>query len=371
MGNKNSNKQNIKLIDNKNELHSLLTRNYISDISILYNYEKKYEGISDKNIKNNEISDNFIFIICGLIDGFIEIYNTEFKLSLNFKAHRDMISKIIQLKKSGNILTSSYDNSLKIFKLSRNCTEENLIYTFYLNPAFNRIQDIIQISNDDILLISVLNHIIYFPLNQNKLSENKINLSDYLYSKYEHEKKFLNNLLEINKKLFLALDDTENRLLFFKLIPSENNIENITLLKNILVFSEQKNDKNIYSKICIENLFPKYNFILVSANKYINIIDIKYLEIVSIHEMDMEALYFFYNSKIDRIIIFGGDNIFKYKIDEERFNFSFLRENKQTVEINYNLGLETIRKSIYNPLNYNIVYFFYKKFLMKIELNFT
>ena len=80
---------------------------------------------------------DYIYIICGLIDGFIEIYNhipnKEFKLSLSFKAHRDLISKIIQLRNSGLLLTGSFDNSFKIFKLTCNCTQETLIYTIYLN----------------------------------------------------------------------------------------------------------------------------------------------------------------------------------------------------------------------------------------------
>ena len=124
--------------------------------------------------------------------------NSELKLSISFQAHREMIIKVNQLRKSGFLLTSSYDNSLKVFKLSSNCTKETLIYKFYLNPIFNRINDLIQINNDDILLISVFNHIIYFPYNKNNLSENKNNLSDYDYSKIEHRKNYLSNLLEIN-----------------------------------------------------------------------------------------------------------------------------------------------------------------------------
>ena len=46
MGNKNSNIQNKKLFDNKNEFKFILTRNYICDISLFYDYEKKYESIN-------------------------------------------------------------------------------------------------------------------------------------------------------------------------------------------------------------------------------------------------------------------------------------------------------------------------------------
>ena len=136
MGNSDTNNQNKKIIENKNELEFILTRNYISDISIFNDYKKKYESVSYKNININKNGD-YIYIICGLIDGFIEIYNHipngEFKLCLSFKAHKDLISKIIQLRNSGLLLTGSFDNSFKIFKLTCNCTQETLIYTIYLN----------------------------------------------------------------------------------------------------------------------------------------------------------------------------------------------------------------------------------------------
>ena len=208
MGNNNSNKQKKEFLENNNNKYKfILTRNYISDISIFYNYEKKYESISNENIILNKLNNSYIFLICGLIDGFIEIYNCnikdEFILSLSFKAHREMISKILQLKKGGYLLTGSIDNSFKIFKLSHNFTRETLIYAVYLQPIFNRINDIIQINNGENLLLSVFNHIIFFPYTQNNLSDTKNYLRDYTYSKFEHRNIFLSDLLEINEQLFL------------------------------------------------------------------------------------------------------------------------------------------------------------------------
>ena len=288
MGNNNLSKQNKNLSENKKEFKFVLTRNNISDITIFYNYEKKYESISSKNSPHKNQNNNYIFIVCGLIDGFVEIYknipNGEFKLSLSFKAHNDVVSKIIQLKNNGYLLTSSFDNSFKIFKLSKNCTRETLIYKIYLNPIFNRINDII-LHNKESLIISVFNHIIYFPYNKNNLSENKNNLSDYVYSKYQHQYKYLSNLVGINDKIFLTFYEIENKILFFKLIPTENINQDIEYIKSVLICSKEENNNDSDSKICIENLFPKYNFILLSINNYIKIIDIKYLEIIIIYEM--------------------------------------------------------------------------------------
>ena len=146
MGNNNSNEQNKKILDNKNDLNFQLTRSNVSDISIFYNYEKKYIGIDNDKVNSEQINNNYTYIICGLIDGFIIIYNilynSELKLSLSFQAHQAMIIKVNQLKKSGYLLTSSYDNSLKVFKLSRNCTKETLIYKLYLNPIFKSFNNI-------------------------------------------------------------------------------------------------------------------------------------------------------------------------------------------------------------------------------------
>ena len=145
----------------------VLTNQIIMDIIIFYNYEKKYESINNEAINNKAINNNYIYIVCGLINGFIEIYsilNNKFKLKISFQAHRDIISKIIQLKNNGYLLTSSFDNSLKIFKLSRNCSKEELIYIFYLNVIFNRVNDVMEMSYSNNIIISVLNHIINFLL---------------------------------------------------------------------------------------------------------------------------------------------------------------------------------------------------------------
>ena len=67
MGNNNYIDNNKKVPDNKNDLKTYLTRNHISDISTFYNYEKKYEGINNAQMNLNKINNNYVFIICGLI----------------------------------------------------------------------------------------------------------------------------------------------------------------------------------------------------------------------------------------------------------------------------------------------------------------
>ena len=375
MGNNNSNKQKKEFLENNNNKYKfILTRNYISDISIFYNYEKKYESISNENIILNKLNNSYIFLICGLIDGFIEIYNCnikdEFILSLSFKAHREMISKILQLKKGGYLLTGSIDNSFKIFKLSHNFTRETLIYTIYLQTIFNRINDIIQINNGENLLLSVFNHIIFFPYTQNNLSDTKNYLRDYTYSKFEHRNIFLSDLLEINEQLFLSLDEVGYKILFFTIISDKGNSKNIKFIKNILIGSKEENGKkDIRSKICIENLFPKYNFIILSINSSIKIIDIKYLEIIFIYELKKPSFFLSYSNIIERIIIIENKTLYKYKIIYGKNGLYFLEENNESYEINNIIELIKIRKVVYHPLRNNILYLFYKKMLMKIELN--
>ena len=61
------------------------------------------------------------------------------------------------------------------------------------------------------------------------------------------------------------------------IIPSENIAKKINLVKNVFINLKVDNKDNSWNdKICIENLLPKYKYILVSIYNYISIIDIKY-----------------------------------------------------------------------------------------------
>lgn len=309
------------------------------------------------------------------MNGFIEIYNIKrdkLELSISFQAHRDIISKIIQLKQSGFLLTSSYDNSVKIFELTNNCTKEKLNYIIYLNDIFTRINEVIEITFNNNLILSVNNYMINFPLNKNKLLDNKNKLSDYNYSKYEHQRKYLNNLLEINNDDIACLDSKESQLLIFKIIYNKEIADDITLIK--IIDLEKNNEiKNYESKISIECLRPKYNCILVSDKFFIKIIDIKYLEIVSIFQIKNTSKYMnqcvtFYHKLMDKIFIFDSIAIYKYKINSENI-FEFIKEEEKNANINNIINLNELQKLIYCPINKNKIYAIYKKFLTTIDLN--
>ena len=107
------------------------------------------------------------------------------------------------------------------------------------------------------------------------------------------------------------------------------------------------NDNNWNNKICIENLLPKYKYILMSIYHYFLIIDIKYMEIISIHETKMNSFYFLYND-VNDIIIFEENNIFRYKINIDKYKFNFIEENKKEIDLENINGLQHIKKSIYN-----------------------
>ena len=371
MGNKNADNENKNIGENKTEF--ILTNNIIMDIIIFYNYEKKFESISNKNHEKKGIKNNYIFIVCGLMNGFIEIYNIlidKFKLLLSFQAHRDVISKIIQLKKSGLLLTSSFDNSFKIFKLSKNCNKEKLLYIIFLNVIFIKINDVIEMSCNNNIIISVFNYIINFPMNKNNLSENKNNLNDYNYSKYKHQYKYLNKLLEISDDFLVSLEDKDNKLLFFKINYKKDPTEDINLIKTIGL-ENYKSQMYYNNKICIECLKPKYNCILVSDNFSIKVIDINYLEIVSIFQIKENNLSFIfsYHKKKDQILIFDIRGIYKYKINNENSLFEIKKENEKIVNIDNIINLNEVEKLIFFPLNENKIIVFYKKILMIIDLN--
>ena len=380
MGNDNSKKEEKEKKNEENKTEFTLSNSVIMDIIIFYNYENKYESINERKIKN--INKNYIFIVCGLINGFIEIYNIlkdKLKLTLSFKAHRDIISKIIQLRDNGYLLTGSYDNSLKIFKLSNNCNTETLIYNFNLNIIFIRVNDMIEMSYNSNIIISSMNYIINFPIKKNNLLENKNNLSDYNITKIEHQKKYLTKLLEINNDSFIGVDDTENKILCFKLNYLGDISEDIVLIKTIDIYlsnlgCEHLMDdyiNNFSRKICIECLLPKYNCLILSDGFYIKVIDIKYLEIVSIFQINekRDSFVMYYDIKIDKIFIFDKNGIYKYKINNDNFSFELEKENEKIVNINNVINLNEVQKIIFSPQDQNKAFVFYKKILMTIDVN--
>ena len=372
MGNENNKKEEKNTQENKPEC--VLTNQIIMDIIIFYNYEKKYESINNEAINNKAINNNYIYIVCGLINGFIEIYsilNNKFKLKISFQAHRDIISKIIQLKNNGYLLTSSFDNSLKIFKLSRNCSKEELIYIFYLNVIFNRVNDVMEMSYSNNIIISVLNHIINFPVNKNTLSDNKNNLSDYNFTKIEHQKYYLDNLLEIDKDIFMSLDDKETEILFFKV----NLTEDIILIKTIELkdFDKIENDCENYepNKKYIECLKPKYNCILLSDEYTLKIIDINYLELVSVFQIrfNNDSFALSYNQKLSKIFFFELNKIYIYNISDENGVLQIKKEEEKNVNNKYIININEAQKIINLPNNENKNIIYYKKYLMIIDLN--
>ena len=310
------------------------------------------------------------------MNGFVEIYNItidKFKLTLSFQAHRDIISNIIQLKRSGFLLTSSFDNSLKIFKLSNNCKREKLIYLLYLNIIFLRINEVIELTFNNNIILSVNNNIINFPTNKNNLSEDKNNLSDYYYSKYEHQRKYLNNLLEINNDIVVALDDIDKKLFCFRINYQNQLSEDIVLIK-IIEIGDFNSQNNLENKLYIQCLKPKYNCILLSDNFNIKIIDIKYLEIVSIFQINKNNRYNYsfvisYHKKWDKLFLFDSKGIYKYNKNIENSLFEIEKEEEKNVNIDNIINLNEVQKLIYSPLNDNKIVVFYRKILMIIDLN--
>ena len=378
MGNQKSNEKEKINEDNKTEF--TLSNSVIMDFIIFYNYENKYESIDEEKIKDKY--NNYNFIACGLINGFIEIYSIlkdKLKLTLSFKAHRDIISKIIQLRDNGYLLTGSYDNSLKIFKLSNNCNKETLIYNFNLNIIFIRVNDMIEMSYNNNIIISSMNYIINFPIKKNSLSENKNDLSDYSITKFEHQKRYLNKLLEISKDTFIGLDDSENKILCFKLNYLGDVSEDIVLIKTIDTYlnnlgCEHLMDdyrNNFSRKICIECLGPKYNCLVLSDGFNIKVIDINFLEIVSIFQINekRDSFVMSYDRKINKIFIFDKNGIYKYKINNENFCFEIEKENEKITNINNVINLNEVQKIIFSPVDQNKAYIFYKKILMIIDVN--
>lgn len=112
---------------------------------------------------------------------------------------------------------------------------------------------------------------------------------------------------------------------------------------------------------------PKYNCILVYDKLNIKVIDIKYLEIVSIVKIRNNYRYInpfvtFYHKLLDKIFIFDMTIIYKYKINNENVIFEIEKEKGKKVNIKNIMNLNEFQKLIYCPINKNIIYAVYKNF---------
>ena len=344
----NQNKNNPDEMEKENEIEK---KKKIINMIIYYDYSKKYSSI--KKIETSSKINSHVYIICALINGFINIYSTvNNSLVLSFEAHKKLISTILQLKKNGFLLTCSEDNSFKIFKLSNNCNDEKLMYTIHLNEIYFQIYDIIEIIPDNNLIISVKNYLINFPIKKNLFNEYQKNLNDYNYSKLYHQCNFLKDLTQINESIFTAF--CKNDLIFFKLNNTDISAEEIIIIKKIFL------SRSIFNrnKICVLN---KYNCFVLIDDCDLKIIDINYLEIVTIIQLDIfdnikldsDCFGCFYNNLINDEVIFSFNNkIYTYKVGIDDTFFDIEKNKNERVEQDY------IEKIEYCPLLENTLIFY-------------
>ena len=92
---------------------------------------------------------------------------------------------------------------------------------------------------------------------------------------------------------------------------------------------------NFSRKICIECLVPKYNCLVLSDGFYIKVIDINFLEIVSIFQINekRDSFVMSYDRKINKIFIFDKNGIYKYKINNGNYCFEIEKENEKITNI--------------------------------------
>ena len=84
----------------------------------------------------------------------------------------------------------------------------------------------------------------------------------------------------------------------------------------------------------------------------------------------MPFFFFSYDKYIDKIIFFEGNKLFKYAIKSSKDGLNFVEENNKIFELKVIKEFIGIKQSIYNSYYINSIYFYIKKYLMKIDINF-
>ena len=169
----------------------------------------------------------------------------------------------------------------------------------------------------------------------------------------------------------MSLDDKETKLLFFKV----NLTEDIILIKTIELkdFDKIENDCENYepNKKYIECLKPKYNCILLSDEYTLKIIDINYLELVSVFQIrfNNDSFVLSYNQKLSKIFFFELNKINIYSISDENRVLQIKKEEEKNVNNKYIININEAQKIINLPNNENKNIIYYKKYLMIIDLN--
>jgi WD40 repeat protein len=243
-------------------------------------------------------------------DNSIIVYNSHtYTKDIIINEHDDWVSYLYQLY-SDNIMSASYDGTLKIFKINK----QSYKVVNIINFKEDAIIKLIELKNEEIVFLTGNKKICFY------IYENKIYKQNYIIN----ESIMYDDILELNKYNLIVLSSNSNNIILFFNYITKKTIKKLFL--ESLIFSQQ-------------NILNFNQYLIVFGFKLIYIIDIKQYKLIKTIKNDFSVTC---SIKKDNENFIIGDNI------------GFLRL------FNYNYKIQNIKelKNIYvkdemNSIEYN------------------
>lgn len=313
-----------KALENENQLQKQLIKSLNDQIVLLTEKISNLENINSKqnntpsnsNISNNTSSTplspqflisesepihvltknhaNYIYciailknkrLVSGGYDGKIIVYDKNYtRAELEIKEHSGAVTSLI-VSSNGNLISSSCDKTLKIFKIEEINNKDKISLGYYLIQTINtpHTNNIIHVRElySNILASCSLDTQINFYLQQNNLYllENTYNASKTVY-----------NILEVlDRKLVIAL-------------PEELKLYDL----KTRIISKELNDIKCYGDWVNDNLcLLKDNYLACCGNSFIYIIDLIQFKMVNKLNTNTNNICLLY---VDNLLFTGTDN---------------------------------------------------------------
>ena len=315
--------ENLLLKQNINSLSEIkeLLKEKIKNLEENTKYPPKVNQINKPNIANNSLSppliseretihfmtknhSNYIYciailnnkrLVSGGYDSRIIVYDKNYTHpDLEINEHSAAVTSLV-VSSNGNLISSSCDKTLKIFKIEENCTKDKIFLNYYVLQTINtthsnNIIHVRELSTKRLVSCSLdiqLNF--YSPQNNIYSLESTIDVSKPVY-----------NILEIpNYQLCVSLAD---ELKLFDL--SQRKF--IKEIKDIASYADWVNDS-----LCLLN----QNYLSICGNNYIYIVDLVQFKLLNKIDTKSNNICLYY---WDNKLIVGTSNgmIQEYKVNE-------------------------------------------------------
>jgi len=249
-------------------------------------------------------------------DNSIIIYNPHTYIKdIIINEHTDWVSYLYQLY-SDNIMSASYDGTLKIFKINK----QSYKVVNIINFKEDAIIKLIELKNEEIVFLTGNKKICFY------IYENKIYKQNYIIN----ESIMYDDILELNKYNLIVLSSNSNNIILFFNYITKKTIKKLFL--ESLIFSQQ-------------NILNFNQYLIAFGFKLIYIIDIKQYKLIKTIKNDFSVTC---SIKKDNENFIIGDNIGFLRLFNYNYKFQNIKELKNIYvkdemnSIKYNKKFNTI-----------------------------